>query len=74
MKFLDETLQIIKKSNSFVILLNIKHIDLRLNLQSCDHVLFWGDTKLYENVRVRDLVTSIVKNEHTTFHHLQEIN
>ena len=44
----------------------------RINLQSCDNIIIYGDTSIKDENRLKKLVTNISKKNTTVFHQMYD--
>ena len=59
-------------SDSYVAFLTPKCIMYRINLQSCDNIIIYGDTSIKDENRLKKLVTNISKKNTTVFHQMYD--
>ena len=62
---------ILPKIKSYV---NPSIIYHRLDLSYFDHVIFYGNTQMRDNIRIRELTSPLSKKNTTYYHHFNDIS
>lgn len=60
--------------NTVICFVNPSIIYHRLDLSYFDNVIFYGDTQMNDNIRIRDLTSPLFKKKTTYYHHFNDIS
>lgn len=59
---------------SFICFMNPSLIYYRLNLSCFNHIIFYGDTQINDNIRIKELTAPIFKKNITYYHHFNNVD